>query len=187
LHHIFARDHHYGPGPWVEGGRPDWTATYYHQADANGIGFDRTSSGSNAISLYNPPYSTQLENPDTCPEELLLWFHHLPWDYTMKSGRTLWDELCHQYNQGVDGVRQMQQTWASLERFVDAARFQHVQALLIVQEREARWWRDACLLYFQSFSGLAIPDEYEQPEKSLDEYRSMTHYYVPGIPEMRFR
>lgn len=187
LHHIFAWDHHYGPGPWVDKGRPDWTATYYHQADAHGIGFDRTANGSNAISLYNAPYSTLLENRETCPESLLLWFHHVPWDYTMKSGRTLWQELCAAYNQGVDSVRQMQRTWESLERFIDAARFEHVKALMRVQEREARWWRDACLSYFQSFSGLAIPEEYEQPEQSLDYYRTLTHYYAPGIEERRFR
>jgi alpha-glucuronidase len=186
LHHIFARNHHYGPGPWVDEGRPDWTSIYYHQADAYGIGFNRTASGSNAVSLYNPPYSTELENLETCPESLLLWFHHVPWNYAMKSGRTLWDELCAAYNQGVEAVRQMQQTWDTLAGFIDGARFQHVKALLTVQECEARWWRDACLLYFQSFSGLPIPAEYEQPEKSLDYYRSLTPYYVPGIPEQRF-
>lgn len=186
LHHIFAWDHHYGPGPWVDTGRPDWTAIYYHQADSQGIGFDRTASGSNAISLYNPPYSDQLEDLQTCPEELLLWFHHVPWDHRMKSGRTLWDELVHIYNQGVGAVRQMQKTWRSLETYVDAARFRHVSDLLAVQQREACWWRDACLLYFQTFSGMPIPDEYEQPAETLDYYRNLTHYYVPGIPERRF-
>ncbi len=188
LHHIFAVNHHYGPGPWVDNaGRPDWTAVYYHQADARGIGFDRTASGSNAISQYHAPYRDQLENRATCPESLLLWFHHIPWDYRMQSGRALWDELCYAYNHGVEQVREMRRTWDTLERYLDAARFAHVRDLLRIQEDEACWWRDACLLYFQTFSGMPIPPGYEQPRHSLDYYRSLTHYYVPGIEERRFR
>jgi alpha-glucuronidase len=186
LHHIFALGHHYGPGPWVDTGRPDWTAVYYHQASAKGIGFDRSETGSNAVSLYHPPYRNLLSNPDNCPENLLLWFHHLPWDYQTKSGRSLWDELCYRYHQGVHAVREMQGAWASLVTCVDMARFEHVRALLAIQEREAVWWRDACLSYFQSFSGEAIPSEYEQPKATLDFYRSIQHFYVPGIPEKRF-
>jgi alpha-glucuronidase len=186
LHHIMARSHHYGPGPWVEGGRPDWTSLYYHRADSVGIGFDRTASGSNAVSQYFSPYREQLANLDTCPEELLLWFHHVTWQHKMKSGRTLWGELCHKYNSGVESVRQMQRTWDSLAGFVDEARFVHVKALLKIQEKEACWWRDACLLYFQTFSNLPIPSQYEQPTESLDYYMNLTHYYVPGIAERRF-
>jgi alpha-glucuronidase len=186
LHHIMARNHHYGPGPWVAGGRADWTSPYYHQADAAGIGFDRTPGGSNAVSHYFSPYREQLSDLDTCPEELLLWFHHVAWQHKMKSGRTLWDELCFKYNQGIAQVRQMQDTWNSLADFVDAARFEHVRSLLAIQEKEARWWRDACLLYFQTFSKLPIPSEYEQPTESLAYYKNLAHYYVPGIPERRF-
>jgi len=186
LHHLFERGHHYGPGPWVDIGRPDWTSIYYHKADKDGVGFDRTSSGSDAISLYHSPYSDQLEDLATCPEEFLLWFHHVAWDYQTKSGRTLWDELCFRYNRGVNTVRHMQHTWDLLESYVDSARFQHVKAMLVLQEREARWWHDACLLYFQTFSGMPIPDEYEQPEQTLDYYINLKHYYVPGIPERRF-
>lgn len=186
LHHLMAKDHHYGPGPWVDEGRPDWTSIYYHQADSQGIGFDRTPSGTDAVSQYFPPYRDLISDLRTCPEELLLWFHHVPWTYQMKSGRTLWDELCHTYNQGVQAVWQMQQTWESLASYVDPGRFEHVRTLLKIQEQEARWWRDACLLYFQTFSGLPIPLEYEQPVKTLDYYRNLTHYYVPGIPERRF-
>ena len=186
LHHLFERGHHYGPGPWVDIGRPDWTSIYYHKADKEGIGFDRTASGSDAISLYHSPYSDQLEDLKTCPEEFLLWFHHVAWDYKTQSGRSLWDELCFRYNRGVDSVRHMQHTWDLLESHVDSARFQHVKAMLVLQEREARWWRDACLLYFQTFSGMPIPDEYEQPEQTLDYYQNLKHYYVPGIPERRF-
>lgn len=186
LHHIFERGHHYGPGPWVDIGRSDWTSIYYHQADLQGIGFDRTASGSNAVSLYNSPYRDLLENVETCPEELLLWFHHVSWDYKMKSGRTLWDEMCYIYNQGVEAARQMQKTWDTLQNYVDMARFKHVKALWVVQEREAVWWRDACLLYFQTFSAMPIPDVYEQPAESLEYYINLAHYYVPGIPERRF-
>jgi alpha-glucuronidase len=181
LHHIMARGHHYGPGPWVDEGRPDWTSLYYHRADSDGVGFDRTPTGSDAVSQYNSPYREQLANLDTCPENLLLWFHHVSWQHTMQSGRTLWDELCYKYNLGVETVRQMQETWDSLSSFVDAARFKHVKTLLWIQEKEARWWRDACLLYFQTFSGLPIPSEYEQPAESLEYYRTLRHYYVPGI------
>lgn len=186
LHHLFAWDHHYGPGPWVDQGRADWTSVYYHRADHEGIGFDRSPTGSNAVSQYHSPYREQVANLETCPEELLLWFHHVPWSYTMKSGRTLWDELCDQYSRGVQDVRQMQQTWDSLAEFVDPARFEHVRALLKIQEKEARWWRDACLLYFQTFSRMPIPAEYEQPAESLNYYMNLTHYYVPGIRERRF-
>jgi alpha-glucuronidase len=187
LHHIMARGHHYGPGPWVKGGRADWTSLYYHRADSEGIGFDRTPGGSDAVSHYFSPYREQVSGLDTCPDELLLWFHHVPWQHPMKSGRTLWGELCFRYNRGVESVRQMQHTWQSLADFVDADRFEHVRVLLMIQEKEARWWRDACLLYFQTFSRLPIPPEYEPPAESLDYYRNLTHYYVPGIPERRFR
>ncbi len=186
LHHIMARDHHYGPGPWVDGGRADWTSVYYHRADSIGLGFDRTPGGSNAVSQYFSPYGELLSSMDTCPEELLLWFHHVPWQYTMKSGRSLWGELCYRYNRGVESVRRMQQTWDTLAAFVDEARFEHVRWLLRIQEKEARWWRDACLSYFQSFSRLPIPPDYEQPAESLAYYMNIVHYYVPGIAERRF-
>ncbi len=186
LHHIMAWDHHYGPGPWVNEGRADWSAPYYHRADAVGIGFDRTAQGSNAAGQYRPPFSDLVANLDTCPETLLLWFHHVPWQHRMKSGRTLWDELCYKYHSGVETVRQMQQTWENLATYVDPARFEHVRALLKIQEKEAHWWRDACLLYFQTFSHLPIPTEYEQPAESLEYYRQLTHYFVPGIRERRF-
>jgi len=104
----------------------------------------------------------------------------------MKFGRTLWDELCYMYNSGVEAVREIQRTWNALAGFVDAARLEHVRALLRIQEQEARWWRDACLLYFQTFSGLPIPPQYEQPAHTLDYYLRLTHYYVPGIREWRF-
>lgn len=186
LHHIMARNHHYGPGPWVDVGRPDWTSLYYHRADEEGVGFDRTSTGSDAVSQYNSPYREEISDLDTCPENLLLWFHHVPWKHVMKSGRTLWDELCFSYNDGVETVRQMGRVWDMLAEYVDPARFAHVRTLLAIQEKEARWWRDACLLYFQTFSCLPIPPACERPEHSLDYYMKLTHYYVPGIRERRF-
>ncbi|MEZ4668305.1 MAG: alpha-glucuronidase family glycosyl hydrolase [Anaerolineae bacterium] len=189
LHHLFEVGHHYGPGPWIDVedvGRADWSAVYYHKADKDGVGFDRTRTGSNAVSLYHSPYRELLENIETCPENVLLWFHHVRWDHVMQSGRTLWNELCFLYNRGVERVRHMQAGWEGLAAHVDAARFEHVHALLRVQEREARWWRDACLLYFQTFSGMPIPAEYELPEHTLEYYRTLKHYYVPGIHERRF-
>ncbi|MFN8447777.1 MAG: hypothetical protein U0521_04065 [Anaerolineae bacterium] len=133
-----------------------------------------------------PPFRDLVARLETCPDEFLLWFHHVRWDYRMRSGRTLWDELCFRYNRGVESVRHMQQTWEAISDCVDAARAEHVRALLRVQEREARWWRDSCLLYFQTFSQRPIPPQYEPPAETLDYYRSLTHYYAPGIPERRF-
>lgn len=181
LHHLMARGHHYGPGPWVaDSWRADWNSVYYHRADAHGLGFDRTASGSNAVAQYHPPLSERFGSLDECPEEFLLWFHHVAWDHRLASGRTLWEELCHRYQVGVDAVRVMQRTWDTLEEFVDPARFEHVQALLRIQEKEARWWRDACVLYFQTFARRPVPAGYEPAEKTLAEYMALQHYFVPG-------
>jgi alpha-glucuronidase len=180
LHHLMAWDHHYGPGPWIAEGRPDWTSVYFHRADAQGIGFDRSASGSDAVAQYAPPLRDRFGQPDTCPETLLLWFHHVGWRRKMQSGRTLWEELVHKYYSGVETVRAMQRTWSSLEGLIDPARHEHVRALLSIQEKEARWWRDACVLYFQTFSMLPIPAD-EPPAETLDAYMNIHHYYVPGI------
>jgi alpha-glucuronidase len=178
LHHIMAEGHHHGPGPWVdveEAGRADWTSAYYHRADADGIGFDRTATGSDAVSLYRSPLREQFADPATCPENLLLWFHHLPWDHRIpSSGRTLWDELCQRYDRGVDAVRRMQASWDAAAPFVDAARHDHVRQLLAIQEREARWWRNACLLYFQTFSRRPLPAGLEPLAGTLDDYRRIS-------------
>src|SRR5699024_3575961 len=121
LHRIFAFDHHYGPEPWgdMPGGRPDWMPWYYHNADSTGLGFDRTTTGSNAVSQYNEPLRSAFNNLKTCPENLLLWLHHVSWTHSMKSGRTLWDELCFHYDRGVQEVREFQKTWDKLEQYVD--------------------------------------------------------------------
>jgi alpha-glucuronidase len=181
LHHIMGRNHHYGPGPWVDGGRTDWTSVYYHQADRLGIGFDRTASGSDALSQYAKEIRTLYADPRTCPEEFLLWFHHLPWDYTMNSGKSLWEELCYKYDQGVKQVREMKASWEELEARVDPERFAHVSALLGIQEEEAAWWRNACLLYFQQFSGRPFPADIEPPEGTLEYYQKLSFPYAPGI------
>lgn len=171
LHHIFAGNHHYGPGAWwaPPGTRKDWTPAYYHQADANGIGFDRTKKGTDAVSQYHEPLASQFNDPATCPEELLLWFHHLPWKYKMKSGRSLWDDICYRYDKGIQQVRQFQKTWDKAQPYVDEERFIAVQRKLRSQSSNAVLWKDACLLYFQQFSRLSIPYDIERPVNNLDE------------------
>jgi alpha-glucuronidase len=182
LVHQMARNHHYGPGPWVSGGpRADWTSPYYHRADGGGIGFDRGPSGSGAVSQYSQPVAARFSSLDSVPENLLLYFHHVPWDHRMRSGRTLWDELLVRYQAGVDAVRGMQAAWAGLARFVDPERFEQVRVFLAIQEQEARWWRDACVLYFQTFSGRPLPAGYEKPAHDLEFYESIDKRYVPGI------
>ncbi len=182
LHHLFAWGHHYGPEPWCEvpGARPDWLPKYYHNAGETGIGFDRTTSGSNAVSQYYSPLREQFNNIGTCPENLLLWFHHLPWNYKMKNGKILWDELCYRYDEGVHEVREYQKTWDKMEHFIDAERFRHVQTRLKIQAKDAVWWKDACLLYFQQFSKMPIPYNIERPLWELDDLMkiklNMTHH-----------
>lgn len=153
---------------------------YYHKADLHGIGFDRTPSGSNAIEQYHEPLATQLTDLNTCPESLLLWFHHLPWDYQMKSGRSLWDEMCYRYNTGVKQVRDFQQIWDKSERFVDAERFAAVQHKLTEQSMNAQEWKDACLLYFQQFSQKPIPYELERPLFNYDNLLERDRLRVRG-------
>jgi alpha-glucuronidase len=181
LHHLMAEGHHYGPGPWVDqAARPDWTSVYYHRADGNGIGFDRTATGSNAVAQYFPEVAAAYGDVRRVPESLLLWFHHVPWDHRLASGRTLWEELAGRYQAGRDAVVRMQATWRSLEGRVDAERYAETRAFLAIQEREARWWRDACVLYFQTISGRPLPDGYERPEHDLEHYRAVRKRYVPG-------
>lgn len=182
LHHIMERGHHYGPGPWVEGGRADWTSPYYHQADAQGIGADRVASGSNAIEQYAPELQAQWGSLASVPDELLLWFHHVPWDYEMKSGRILWDELALRYQQGVDEVRAMITRWDGLRDQIDRERWQATRERLVVQEQDAREWRDACLLYFQQFSQRPLPEGVEPPEHDLQHYIDVDRRYFPGHP-----
>lgn len=181
LHHIMATGHHYGPGPWVSNlSRPEWNPVYYHKADSFGIGFDRTPTGSNATSQYAPEVASKYNNLDTCPEEDLLWFHHVPWDYRLKNGETLWNGMALKYQEGVDQVETMIKTWNKMKPFIDEERFNAVKMLLNIQQKEAKWWRDACLLYFQQYSNMPLPKGVEQPTETLEYYKSLKFPFAPG-------
>jgi len=183
LHHLMARGHHYGPGPWVDGERrADWNSTYYHRADALGVGFDRTSTGSNAVAQYAAPWRDTFGRLDRVPDDYLLWFHHVAWDYRMASGRTLWNELTARYCRGVEAVQAMRAAWGAQAGRIDSERYEETRMFLGIQEREARWWRDASVLYFQTFSKQPIaPDACGPPAETLDYYRSLVSRNVPGI------
>ncbi len=181
LHHQMYAGHHYGPGPWVNRGRADQTSVYFARADSLGIGFDRTSAGSNAVAQYFPPVRDMYNNINTCPENLLLWFHHVPWDYKVSSGRTLWNEMCLRYQGGVDSVKWLQEEWDKCRQFIDNERFEKVKSLLVKQERDAKIWRDACILYFQTYSKRPIPDGVEKPEHDLNYYKAYRYTDIPGI------
>ena len=173
LHHLFWGGHHYGPAPWWDKEkRDDWNPVYYHKADAFGIGFDRTKTGSNTLSQYSAPVRAQFADAQQCPEKFLLWFHHVAWDHKMKSGRTLWDELALHYQSGVDWVRATRVTWAKLSSAIDPERHAAIAQKLAIQERDAVWWRDACLLYFQTFSKRPLPSGVEQPAHALTDYKA---------------
>ncbi len=181
LHHLMARGHHYGPGPWVDGGpRADWTSVYYHRADSKGIGFDRSASGSNAVGQYAPQVAEVYGDPERVPESLLLWFHHVPWDRRMRSGRTLWDELVGRYSRGVRQVQSMQATWAGLSDRIDPQRHRYVAAFLQIQHDEAQWWRDASVAYFQSLSGRPLPAGERPPPHPLSYYQALQFPFAPG-------
>ena len=181
LHHLMATGHHYGPGPWVNDlERADWNPTYYHRADANGIGFDRTATGSNAIVQYSAPVARRFATLESVPDDYLLWFHHVPWDHRMRSGRTLWDELVTRYSGGVQEVRRMGRTWQRLRPFVDPQRHSEVASFLRIQEREASWWRDASIAYFQSISHRPLPPGEAPPAHSLEYYKGLSFPHAPG-------
>jgi alpha-glucuronidase len=172
-------DTHYGPHPWYDGARrADWGDVYFHRADAEGLGFDRTATGSDTVSQYHSPLKEQFADLAATPEQYLLWFHHVPWDYKTGSGRTLWDELTYRYRQGVAAVEDMQQTWATLEGRIDSERFHAVREQLIMQHRDAVWFRDACLAYFATFSKRPFPDGY-RPKYPLDYYQSLPPNAAP--------
>ena len=178
LTHIMGRSHHYGPGPWVEGGeRADWTSVYYHRASPEGIGFDRMATGSDAVAQYAPEAGKAL----AADEKNLLWFHRVPWDHKVASGRTLWDEMVVRYTDGVRRVSEMRRTWEAMRPYVDAERHAEVAAYLAIQEKEAQWWRDACIAYFQQFSKRPLPAGYAPPAHPLAYYESLSFPYAPGI------
>ncbi len=173
LHHLMGWDHHYGPEPWctIEGARPDWLPTYYHKADSLGIGFNRSSTGSNAVAQYFEPVRSLFDDEKTCPLEYLLWFHHVAWTKKLSTGNTLWDELCFRYQKGVDEVRDFQREWEKLKPLVQPELFEKVQYKLRIQMREAIWWHDACLLYFQQFSNRPFPDGVDLPIHNLSDLK----------------
>lgn len=161
LHHIFKFDHHYGPEPdgFIASYPLEWCPVYYHKADAQGVGFDRSSKGTNAVGQYPEPYRSLYDNIETCPEEYLLWFHHVPWTYKMKSGSTLWQELCMKYNMGVAMVEVYRDFWhTSAKQYMKGheQEWQHTDSLLNVQLENAKEWRNTCLKYFQTFSKMKI-------------------------------
>ena len=156
FHHIFGGSH-YGPGPWESSSRPDWSPVFYHKADENGVGFDRTRQGTDNVDQYHEPLASKFNDLATCPENLLLWFHHVPWDYKLSSGRTLWDEICLHYDTGISEVEAYQKTWESLKPYVSTAIFNEVTKKLDIQKNDAEWWRDACVGYFQQFSKKELP------------------------------
>ena len=181
LHHIMYSGHHYGPGPWVDRGRQDWTSVYYHRADSVGIGFDRSGSGSDAVGQYFQPVRDMYNNIATCPENLILWFHHMAWDYKLKSGRTIWDEICFKYHEGVNSVIKMEGVWQTMKGKIDDERFETIKELLSKQVRDAKIWRDGCILYFQTFSKRPLPAGLEKPEHPLEYYKAYRYTDIPGI------
>ncbi|WP_425612282.1 alpha-glucuronidase family glycosyl hydrolase [Xanthomonas translucens] len=184
LHHLMGRGHHYGPAPWDAGSaRPDWDPVYYHRADRNGIGFDRSATGSNAVAQYAPPLARRFGDVRTVPEDYLLWFHHVPWDHRMASGRPLWEELIGRYDHGVAEVARMRATWSGLAPYVDAQRYRQVADFLAIQQREAQWWRDASIAYWQQVSGRALPPGTAPPPHPLAYYQSLSFPYAPGNPK----
>jgi alpha-glucuronidase len=181
LHHLFDTGHHHGPGPWVgDLARPEWNPTYYHQADRDGIGFDRGPRGSNAVAQYATPLAKAWGDPATTPDTLLLWFHHLPWTYRMRSGNTLWEALVAAYDHGVGQARDLRTRWEALQGAIDPRRHAETAQLLAVQEREAKWWRDACIAYFRSVNGLEMPAGATAPPLALEEYQALAFHYAPG-------
>ena len=182
LHHIMGANHHYGPGPWVKKmSRADWTSVYYHKADSLGIGFNRTATGTNAIGQYAAGLADQYKDVDRISNKFLLWFHHVPWDYRLSTGRNLWQELCEQYNEGVNGVQSMVDGWDAIKDKIDEERYNQVAMHLKIQAHDSKWWRDACLTYFQTFSKMEIPSNLPQPTHDLPYFEALTYPYSPGI------
>lgn len=190
LHHLFAFGHHYGPEPWcdVEGARPDWLPSFYHRADSVGLGFDRSPSGSNAVAQYPEPYASLYGSIDTCPEEYLLWFHHVPWSYRMKSGETMWEALCRHYEHGCSEAEAMFATWRECESYIpDKTLHADVLRRLETQARDARWWKDACLLYFREFSRMPFPEFVTPAVHTLEQLKTVNlgiDNYTNPSPEL---
>ncbi|MCC6280699.1 MAG: alpha-glucuronidase [Saprospiraceae bacterium] len=178
LHHIMGQGIHFGPEPWLtQSARPDWTSIYYHRVDSTGIGFDRTAQGSNALGLYRQEVQNNWNDPASCDLKYLLWFHRVGWDKKLSTGNTLWDELCTRYYRGVESVQWMQKEWNRVRKSVDSEIYEDVAGRLAVQHREALNWRDACVLYFQTFSKQPVPSPFKQPERTLEEMKKLVAIY----------
>ncbi|WP_439648373.1 alpha-glucuronidase family glycosyl hydrolase [Croceibacterium aestuarii] len=181
LAHQMGTGHHYGPAPWVcDLARPEWNPCYYSRADVQGIGFDRTATGSNALAQYAPSVASRWRDPKAIDEDYLLWFHHLPWDFRTRSGRALWPELVHRYDRGVAAVDAMAAKWSTLAPYVDGQRFEDTAEFLAIQQREARWWRDASVAYWQSLNHLPLPLGAAPPAHSLEWYQALRFPDAPG-------
>ncbi|NUR44857.1 MAG: alpha-glucuronidase [Sphingomonas sp.] len=181
LAHLMGTGHHYGPAPWVsDQARPEWNPTYYHRADATGIGFDRTSGGSKASAQYAPEVARHFNDLAMVGDDYLLWFHHIPWDQRLDTGRTLWDELVWRYDHGVKEVEAMRRQWEALRPFVDRERHAEVTRFLAIQHNEAKWWRDACIAYFQSISKRPLPAGIAPPAHPLSYYEALRFPNAPG-------
>ena len=154
--------------------RPDWLPSFYHRADSVGLGFDRSPSGSNATAQYPEPYASQYASIETCPEEYLLWFHHVPWTYRMPDGSTMWETLCRHYETGCRRAEAMKETWRRCEPDIaDKELHADVLARLTTQARDARWWAEACMLYFQQFHGMPLPDFVARPKHTLEQLKQI--------------
>ncbi len=181
LHHIFAGGHHYGPEPWYyqPGMREDWLPRYYHKADSIGLGFNRTKTGSDNVSQYPQKLADIYNNIETCPEKFLLYFHHVPWS-------SVWERLCHRYDMGISQAEGFEKTWQSVEKYIDMERYQRQLKKFQRQALDAWWWRDACLLYFQQFSKMPLPQDCPEPRHKLDDllkYRLRMDNYTAADPD----
>lgn len=181
LAHLMGTGHHYGPAPWVADlGRPEWNPAYYHRADSEGIGFDRTATGSNAVAQYAGPLAERYGEVSSTPDQYLLWFHHLSWDRRLRNGKSVWESLVAHYDRGVGQVEDMLAKWESLEDYVDEERFEKTMRYLGVQLREAQWWRDASIAFFADVSGRPLPEGVRKPPLPLESYKAMRFPYAPG-------
>jgi len=207
LHHIFAADHHYGPEPWCEraGWREDWLPRYYHRADSIGIGFNRSdhaepcvvaeAQGSNNVAQYPEPLRSLYNDVESCPESLLLWFHHVAWGYRMNDGQTLWEHLCRHYDHGITEARDFVRIWRQVRPYVDRQRYEAQLWRLQRQADDAQWWRDACLLYFQTFSRMPLPSgslptvfklhELQEFRLQMDNYSAPDPQALPQVQLIR--
>lgn len=178
LHHIFAGGHHYGPEPWYapQGAREDWLPRYYHRADKQGIGFDRSRRGSGNTQQYPEPFRSLYDNLNTCPENLLLWFHHVSWDHLMSDGHTLWQSLCYHYEQGARDAEQFVKVWKDMQPYLDAERYEAMLWRFERQARDAWWWHDACILYFQQFAQRPVPADITPARFRLED---LMKYHLP--------